>query len=75
MLAGLSGLGALIGFAVNALIACFSAYFIVDIYHWQMQPVAPLMAELAMTVVMYVFAVFALGAIHHRIVGPLRSDI
>jgi hypothetical protein len=32
------------------------------------------MAELAMTVFVYVFAVFVLSGIHHRVVGPLRSD-
>ena len=75
MLAGLSGIGALTGFAVSALIACASAYVIVDLYHWQIQPAAPLMAELAMTVAIYVLAVFVLGAIHRRVVGPLRSDL
>jgi len=74
MLAGLSGIGALIGFAVAALTACGSAYFIVDIYHWQIQPLAPVLAELAITVLEYVFAVFVLGSIHRRLVGPLRSD-
>ena len=74
MLAGLSGVGALVGFAVAALVACASAYFIVDIYHWQIQPLAPSIAELAITVIEYVAAVFVLGAIHRRVVGPLRSE-
>jgi rod shape-determining protein MreD len=74
MLAGLSGVGALVGFGVAALTACASAYLIVDIYHWQVQPIAPVMAELAVTVIEYVAAVFVLGAIHRRLVGPLRSD-
>ncbi len=74
MLAGLSGVGALVGFAVAAFVACVSAYLIVDVYHWRLQPLAPSIAELAITVVEYVFAVFALGAIHRRVVGPLRSE-
>lgn len=74
MLAGLSGIGAIIGFAVSALLACACAYFIVAIYYWHLPPLAPVMAELAMTVFVYVFAVFVLGSIHHRLVGPLRSD-
>jgi hypothetical protein len=37
-------------------------------------PLAPVMGELAMTVVVYVFVVFLLGGIHRRLVGPLRSD-
>jgi hypothetical protein len=60
---------------VSALIACASAFVIVSIYYWKMQPVMPLLAELVTTVAIYVFAIFALGTIHHRIVGPLRSDI
>ncbi|HEX4302898.1 MAG TPA: hypothetical protein VHZ78_08895 [Rhizomicrobium sp.] len=74
MLAGLSGLGAIIGFAVSALVACGSAYLIVCVYDWHVLPLAPSMAELAMTVLVYVFAVPVLGGIHRRLVGPLRSD-
>ncbi|MEJ0026798.1 MAG: hypothetical protein WDN01_12290 [Rhizomicrobium sp.] len=74
MLAGLSGVGALVGFGVAALTACASAYVIVDIYHWRLQPLAPSMAELAITVIEYTAAVFVLGAIHRRVVGPLRSE-
>ncbi len=74
MLAGLSGITAIIGFAVSALAACASAYVIVSVYDWQILPLAPVMAELAMTVIAYVFVVFVLGGIHRRFVGPLRSD-
>ena len=73
-LAGLSGVGALTGFAISALIACVTAYLIVDVYHWQIQPLAPIMAELAITVALYIFAIFVLGAVHRRVVGPLRSE-
>jgi rod shape-determining protein MreD len=74
MLAGLSGVTAIIAFAVAALTACGSAYFIVCVYEWHILPLAPMMAELAVTVIFYVFAVFLLGGIHRRLVGPLRSD-
>ncbi len=74
MLAGLSGIGALTGFALSALVACASAYLIVMLYHWRLEPIAPVMAELVTTVLFYVFAVFLLGGIHRRLVGPLRSD-
>ena len=36
--------------------------------------VQSVMSELAMTVFVYIFAVFVLGGIHRRLVGPLRSD-
>jgi len=74
MLAGLSGVGAITGFAFAALVACASAWLIVGVYFWQFQPIAPVMGELAVTVIFYVFAVFLLVRIHHRLVGPLRSD-
>jgi rod shape-determining protein MreD len=74
MLASLSGIGAIVGFSVSALLACSSAYFITSIYYWHLPPIAPVMAEMAITVFVYVFAVFILGSIHHRFVGPLRSD-
>ena len=74
MLAGLSGAGALAGFAVAALVACASAWLVVDLYYWQLQPLAPVLGELAVTVAFYVFFVVLLVSIHHRLVGPLRSD-
>lgn len=74
MLAGLSGVGAIMGFAFTALTACGTAYVIVGVYYWHLPPLAPVLAELAMTVFLYVFAVFVLGSIHRRLVGPLRSD-
>src|ERR1700761_2264610 len=60
MLAGLSGLGAPPGFAVSTLVSLSSAYLIVDVLNWRLQPIAPAMAELAVTTAEYVFAVFLL---------------
>ncbi|MGZ5960566.1 MAG: hypothetical protein ACXWLE_05710 [Rhizomicrobium sp.] len=74
MLAGLSGIGAIAGFAVSALTACVTAYVIVGLYYWHLPPLAPMMVELAMTVLFYIPALFALGVVHRRLVGPYRSD-
>lgn len=74
MLAGLSGAGAIAGFAVAALTACITAYVIVGFYYWHLPPVAPLLVELAMTVLFYIPAVVVIGVIHRRVVGPYRSD-
>ena len=74
MLAGLSGIGAIAGFAVSVLAAGLTAYVIVGLYYWQLQPIAPMLAELAMTVLFYVPAIFVLGSVHRRLVGPYRSD-
>jgi rod shape-determining protein MreD len=75
VLAGLAGIGALMGFAAAALIACGSASAIVTIYYWHLQPIAPVLAVLAMTVLVYIPMVFVLGFVHRRLVGALRSDI
>jgi len=72
--AGLSGFGAILGFATAAAIACASAYGVVALYHWHMLPLAPVMGELAMSVFFYIPALIVLGFIHRRFVGPLRSD-
>jgi rod shape-determining protein MreD len=72
--AGLSGLGAIFGFATAAAIACATAYCVVALYYWRMPPLAPVMGELAMTVFFYLPGVVFLGLVHRRLVGPLRSD-
>jgi rod shape-determining protein MreD len=74
ILAVLSGVGAIAGFAVAALAACICAYVIVGFYYWHLPPVAPLLVELAMTVLFYIPAVFVIGIVHRRLVGPYRSD-
>lgn len=72
--AGLSGVGAILGFAVAMLTASGTAYVIVSIYFGHMPPVAPLIVEIAMSVLFYIPVVMILGVLHRRIVGPLRSD-
>jgi len=72
--AGLSGFGAILGFATAASLACASAYAVVALYHWHLPPFAPVMGELAMSIVFYVPALVFLGFVHRRLVGPLRSD-
>jgi len=72
--AGLAGLGAILGFATAALVACASAYIIVTIYYWDFPPFSPMLGEFAMTVLFYAPVAFLLGAIHRHLVGPLRSE-
>ena len=74
MLGGLSGIGAIAGFAVAALAACLTAFIIVGLYDWHVPPVAPMLLQLGMTVLFYIPAVVALGLVHRRFVGPYRSD-
>lgn len=72
--AGLSGFGAILGFATAALAACVTAYVLVALYHWHLLPIAPILSELAMTVLFYLPVAAFLGLVHRKIVGPLRSD-
>lgn len=72
--AGLSGLGAILGFATAAATACAIAYAVMAIYFWRMPPFAPVMGELATSVIFYVPVAMFLGLVHRRLVGPLRSD-
>lgn len=73
--AGLSGLVAVIGFGAAASVTCASAYFTISALYWHFPPLAPILSELAMTVLFYVPTVYVVGIIHHRLVGASRSDI
>lgn len=73
--AGLSGIGAIVGFATAMLVASATAYVIVSIYFARLPPVAPLIVEIAVSVLFYIPAVIVLGWIHRHFVGPLRRDI
>jgi rod shape-determining protein MreD len=72
--AGLSGIGAMLGFATAALVAYVTAYALVSVLHGHLQAMAPVLGALAMTVLFYIPGAFLMGAIHRRIVGPSRSD-
>jgi rod shape-determining protein MreD len=72
--AGLAGVGAILGFGAAMLVAGASAYFITAIYYWHMPPVAPIMVEIAVSVIFYIPVALILGVIHRRLVGPLRGD-
>ena len=72
--AGLSGFGAILGFATAAAVFCATAYLVVALSYWELPPFAPVMGELAMSIFFYVPVAMFLGLIHRRLVGPLRSD-
>ena len=74
MFAGLSGFGAIMGFATASAFACANAYLVVAVYYWRIPPLAPVMGELAMSVIFYLPVVIVLGFVHRRFVGPMRSD-
>jgi len=72
--AGLSGWGAILGFATAALIACTTHYAITSMYRWQMLPLSGSIKEFAVTSLLYIPVAFVLGYLHRRFVGPLRSE-
>ncbi len=72
--AGLSGWGAILGFATAALVACTTQYAIVSLYWWRLMPVGGSIKEFAVTALLYIPVAFLLAWIHHRFVGPLRSE-
>ncbi len=74
MFAGLSGFGAMMGFATAAAFSCATAYLVVAVYYWRIPPLAPVMGELAMSVIFYLPVILFLGFVHRRFVGPMRSD-
>jgi rod shape-determining protein MreD len=78
--AGLSGLVAVVGFAACAALVCAIAYFTMAFLMFltpgpaHLPLLAPILGELAMTVLFYVPCAFVIGPIHRHLVGPLRSD-
>ncbi|MGN6516154.1 MAG: hypothetical protein ACTHLR_09985, partial [Rhizomicrobium sp.] len=72
--AGLAGVGAILGFAAAMLVAGAAAYSIVSLLHMHFPPVAPILIEIAVSVVFYIPVALLLGLIHRRLVGPLRGD-
>jgi rod shape-determining protein MreD len=72
--AGLSGWGAILGFATAALIACATNYTITSLYFWKLMAVGGSIREFAVTSVLYVVVLPLLSFTHRKVVGPLRSE-
>ncbi|MBV9548749.1 MAG: rod shape-determining protein MreD [Alphaproteobacteria bacterium] len=72
--AGLSGFAAVLGFAAAALAASITATLAVLLLYSVTPSLGALGAELAMTVTAYIPGALLVSLLHHRLVGPLRSD-
>ena len=73
--AGLSGLGAVLGFATAAFITCSVAYLVTAaLYYGRMPPLGPIVGELVVTVLFYIPGAYLIGALHRQLVGASRSD-
>jgi rod shape-determining protein MreD len=74
-LAGLSGVGAVLGFAAAVFIASGVAYALATLVFWRFGPIAPLLLQCAVTVVLYPIFAVLLGWLHRPLVGPLRNEV
>lgn len=72
--AGLSGFGAILGFATAALIACVTDYAITCLFAKRLLPAGSEMAELFSSVVIYIPVAAFLGTIQRRFVGASLGD-
>ncbi len=72
--AGLSGAAAILGFGVAMLVCSGTAYAIISVYYWHLQPLAVLLMQIAVTMLLYIPGASFMGWVHRRFVGPLRSD-
>ena len=77
---GLSGLAAVLGFAAASLFACTTAWITVAFLAFltpglHPPPLAPMVGELAMTILFYVPTTLVAGWLHHKLVGASRGDI
>ena len=72
--AGLSGLGAIIGFGAAMMTAGAATYVLASIVYWRPAPFAPLLLECVETVIFYPAMAVALGWVHREFVGANRGD-
>jgi rod shape-determining protein MreD len=73
ILAGLSNIGAIVGFAGAMLTAGAAAYVLTFAVYQRVPPLAPLLLECVMTVVFYPLVALPSVWLHRRVVGPSRG--
>jgi len=71
--AGLTGAGAVIGFAGAMLFAAGAAYVLATLVYLRLAPVAPLLLQSVSTVVFYPLIAVSMGWVLRKIVGPMRG--
>jgi rod shape-determining protein MreD len=74
-LAGLSGIGAVLGFASAMFIAAGVAYVLAALVYWRMPPVAPLMLTAIVTIAFYPLAAWFMSWTQRRVVGAMRGEL
>jgi rod shape-determining protein MreD len=71
--AGLTGAGALVGFAGAMLFGASVAYGLDALVYLRLPPLPPLLLESVSTVMFYPLIVISMAWFHKRVVGPMRS--
>ncbi|HXI99822.1 MAG TPA: hypothetical protein VNH44_01280 [Micropepsaceae bacterium] len=71
--AGLTGLGAVVGFAGAMLFAAAAAYGLDAIVYLRLPSLPPLLLESVSTVMFYPLIAMSMGWFHRHLVGPMRS--
>jgi rod shape-determining protein MreD len=74
ILAGLSGLGAIIAFAGAMLVAATTAYLLALAVYFRLAPLPTLLLESVSTVVFYPMIALVMRWVHRRVVGPMRRE-
>jgi rod shape-determining protein MreD len=72
-LAGLSGIGAVIGFAAAMFVTAAVAYALASLVYWRLAPIAPLLLTATVTIAFYPLAAWFMGWVQRRVVGPMRG--
>jgi len=71
---GLSGVGATLGFAAAVFAAAGTAYVLASLVQWSPAPMAMLLLECAVTIVLFPVLAFALNWANRNLIGVLRGD-
>lgn len=72
--AGLSGVGAILGFGTAVLLVGMTAFVIVAVTNGAFPPLGPVLAQAALTIALYFPGLSLLNLLHHKLIGPLRGD-
>ena len=72
--AGLSGIGAVLGFAAAVFTAAGAAYLLASVVYWRPAPLPSLLLESVVTVVLYPVLALPLTWAHRNLVGSFRGD-
>ena len=72
VLAGLAGVGAILGFAGCMVFAAVVSYALAFLVYWRAAPVAPLLLETIVTVLFYPLIALSMGWVHRHVLAALR---